>query len=563
MPGRATTVGGYAAAALGVVCLLAAILSGAGCGGGPSRDGGEPALPTTGVVRVDGGDIRGSVDGSVSIYRGVPFAAPPVGPLRWRPPQPVRPWEGVRECVSFAPACPQQNVAGLAGRVSGPQSEDCLYLNIWSPAHAPGERLPVMVWIHGGGFVCGTASLPGRQAVSLSAGGRVVLVSVSYRLGIFGYLALSSLSRESADGISGNYGLLDQIAALRWVRRNIAAFGGDPRRVTVFGQSAGGQSVIALLVSPRSRGLFARAVVESARYEDRGIGLWATRPLAAQVREGEAIATGLGAPPGDGRLTALRSLGAARLLAAAAPAARPLPALFSEPPRPSFQPVIDGVVLPAEPQQMLRRGDWARVPVIVGSNGDEAGMWFRGEQPAQWAPSALECRRRAAWYAGRQYARLARWFSPSSNGGLVRSTSRMMTVLEFNAPARDTARWAARSGTRVYLYYFTWAPPGDAWGAVHGAETDYVFGAPPAGLPAGPAHAVEARLAAEMRGYWSRFAATGDPNGPGLPPWPRYGPGRERALEVGAATRAVAVPYLAACRVVDRLTRRAPRRPAP
>ena len=180
MPGRATTVGGCAAAALGVVCLLAAILSGAGCGGGPSRDGGEPALPTTGVVRVDGGDIRGSVDGSVSIYRGVPFAAPPVGPLRWRPPQPVRPWEGVRECVSFAPACPQQNVAGLAGRVSGPQSEDCLYLNIWSPAHAPGERLPVMVWIHGGGFVCGTSSLPGRQAVSLSAGGRVVLVSVSY-----------------------------------------------------------------------------------------------------------------------------------------------------------------------------------------------------------------------------------------------------------------------------------------------------------------------------------------------------------------------------------------------
>jgi para-nitrobenzyl esterase len=349
------------------ISLLFAGLGVSGCGGSSAS---TAALPASRVVAVDGGSVRGLRQGSVSIYKGIPFAAPPVGALRWHPPQPVKPWQGVRECVSYAPACPQQNVPGLGHRARGPQSEDCLYLNVWTPAHAAGERLPVMVWIHGGGFVCGSGSLPGRQAMSLSTRGHVVLVSINYRLGIFGYFALAALSRESADQVSGNYGLLDQVAALRWVHRNIAAFGGDPRRVTIFGESAGGQSVIALLVSPLSRGLFAGAIAESPRYEDQGIGTWSTRPLGVQVAEDEAIAAGLGAPAGPGQLTALRGLSPARLLKAATPAPRALAAVFSEPPHPSFQPVIDGHVLPDEPWDMLRRGDWARVPVIVGSNQD-------------------------------------------------------------------------------------------------------------------------------------------------------------------------------------------------
>ncbi len=252
-----------------VITVAVACVVGAACGDAVDRGGGAAAAPSR-VVQVDGGAIRGFRAGALSVYRGIPFAAPPVGALRWRPPQPVLPWRGVLECTRFRPACPQQDVPGIGLCAPGPYSEDCLYLNVWTPAHAPAERLPVMVWIHGGGFVNGSGSLAGGGPDWLSRYGRVVVVSISYRLGIFGYFALPALSRESSRHVSGNYGLLDQIAALRWVQRNIGAFGGDARRVTVFGESAGAQSVVSLLVSPLSRGLFARAVAESPRYEDRG-----------------------------------------------------------------------------------------------------------------------------------------------------------------------------------------------------------------------------------------------------------------------------------------------------
>ena len=522
-----------------VACLAMtvaiAVLVVLGCGAGePALEGGVPSF--TGIVRVDGGSIRGFRYGALSVYRGIPFAAPPVGALRWRPPQPVRSWRGVLDCTRFKPACPQQDVPGIGPCVPGPKSEDCLYLNVWTPAHAPAERLPVMVWVHGGGFVNGSGSLGGGAASWLSAHGRVVVVSISYRLGIFGYFALPALSRESPQRVSGNYGLLDQIASLRWVRRNIAAFGGDPGRVTVFGESAGGQSVISLLVSPLSRGLFARAVAESPRYEDKGIGVWSTRPLRAQVREGEAIAASLGAPAGPGQLAALRRLSAARLLEAAAPAPRPIPAVFSEPPVPSFQPVIDGYALPDEPWAMLRRGDWAQVPVMVGSNEDEVNMWFRSQPVADRVPAAVECRRRVRWFMGPRYQRFAHWFSPAERGAFSSATSRMMTVLEFNAPARFTAWCAARSGVPSYLYYFTWAPPGDPWGPCHGAELRFVFGSPFRTAASGPTAAVERALAREVAGYWTAFAATGDPNGSGRPQWPRYVAGRGQTLRIGALT---------------------------
>lgn len=513
--------------------------------------GGRPAA----VVRVDGGRIRGFRYGSVSIYRGVPFAAPPVGDLRWRPPRPVRPWSGVLGCVRFRPSCPQQRVPGVAPSSSGPQSEDCLYLNVWTPAHRPGERLPVMVWIHGGGFVCGSGSLAGGGGVSLAARGHVVLVSISYRLGIFGYFGLRALSRESPRHISGNYGLLDQIAALRWVSRNIAAFGGDRRRVTIFGESAGGQSVITLLVSPLSRGLFARAIAESPRYEDKGIGLWSTRQLRSQQREGETIAASLGATAGPGQLAQLRRTSVARLLEAAAPAPRPAPALFSEPPEPSFQPVIDGYALPDEPWVMLRRGDWARVPVLVGSNDDEANMWFRIQPAADRLPAAIDCRRRIRWYMGSRYARFKRSLSRTRSGSFTATTSRMMTVLEFNAPARFMAACATRSDVPAHLYYFTWAPPGDPWGASHGAELPYVFGSPLRHVATGSTSVVEQSLAREVMGYWTAFAAAGDPNGPGRPLWPRYAAGRGRTLEIGAVTRAVSDPHAAACTAAEQSAR--------
>jgi para-nitrobenzyl esterase len=219
-----------------------------------------------GVVTLMEGRVSGRESGGVSTYLGIPYAAAPVGALRWRPPQPAKPWPGVRACTRFGASCIQGNAPDHPGKQSGAQSEDCLYLNVWTPARTSHERLPVMVWIHGGGFISGSGALPAPGGSMLARVEHVIVVSFNYRLGVFGFFALPQLSKESAHHVSGNYGLLDQMEALRWVRRNIAAFGGDPRRVMIFGQSAGGQSVIAQLVSPLSRGLFSRAAAESPRY---------------------------------------------------------------------------------------------------------------------------------------------------------------------------------------------------------------------------------------------------------------------------------------------------------
>ncbi len=250
--------------------------------------------------------MSGVESGGVSAYLGIPYAAPPVGDLRWRPPQPAKPWAGVRACTQYGASCIQGNAPDHPGKQSGAQSEDCLYLNVWTPAKTRHERLPVMVWIHGGGFISGSGALPAPGGTTLAGLEHVIVVSLNYRLGVFGFLAHSALSQESPHDVSGNYGLLDQMEALRWVRRNIAAFGGDPRRVMIFGQSAGGQSVIAQLVSPLSRGLFSRAASESPRYQDRGIGLWSTLTLKEQEQEGEELADDLGIPDGPGQAAALR-----------------------------------------------------------------------------------------------------------------------------------------------------------------------------------------------------------------------------------------------------------------
>jgi carboxylesterase type B len=256
-----------------LVAILIAALVLPACAAGPDSvpagPGSSPATvapPTpTLPVLVEGGRVSGVREGDLRVFRGVPYAAPPVGEGRWRPPQPVRPWAGIKACGAFGPSCIQGEAPDHPGSLAGSQSEDCRYLNVWTPAKNAADRLPVMVWIHGGGFISGSGSLPARFGENLSGRQHVVVVSFNYRLGVFGFLAHPALSAESPHGVSGNYGLLDQIAALRWVRRNIAAFGGDPRRVTIFGQSAGGQSVISLLVSPLSRGLFARAISARSR----------------------------------------------------------------------------------------------------------------------------------------------------------------------------------------------------------------------------------------------------------------------------------------------------------
>lgn len=384
----------------------------------------------------------------------------------------------------------------------------------------------------------------------------MVVVSFNYRLGVFGFLAHPALSAESAHGVSGNYGLLDQRAALRWVRRNIAAFGGDPRRVTIFGQSAGGQSVIAHLVSPLSRGLFARAISESPRYQDRGVGLWSTLTLREQEQEGEEICDDLGIPDRPGALAALRSVSAARLLQATSPAKTPLPLLFVQPPQPSFQPVIDGYVLPGEPWRLLRHGDWARVPLLIGSNRDECNMWLSGVKPQGAGPVAQASRRRVAWFTGPDWPTLATQFPPVDYGGLLPATSRMMTVLEFNGPVRYAARCAARQGVPTYLYYFSRVPPGsDPPGADHSAEVPYVFDSVSVLGRTGSPQPVDHGLSMRMAHYWATFAATGDPNAPGLPRWPRYDPAADVLLQLDEPVRAVRAPYGAACALAEQADR--------
>ena len=284
-----------------------------------------------------------------------------------------------------------------------------------------------MVWIHGGGFVSGSGSLPGAGGARLAASQDVVVVSINYRLGVFGFFAHKGLSAESAHGVSGNYGLLDQMAALRWVRRNIAAFGGDPDRVTIFGQSAGGQSVMAHLVSPLSAGLFSAAIAESPRYQDHGVGTWNTLDLATQEMEGEWLSETLGAPDGSGEVEALRRVSAARLLRAAAPAPQPWPLLFVEPTMPSYQPVVDGWVLPEEEWELLRQGRFNRVPLVVGTNLDECNMWTASVKPSDADAVARAAQARVSWFAGPDYPALARQFSASTYGGELPATSRMMT----------------------------------------------------------------------------------------------------------------------------------------
>ena len=542
-----------------MVLLACALLLAPGCGAAAQPAGpataspGAPAAPL-GVVALKDGRVSGVESGGVSAYLGIPYAAPPVGALRWRPPQPAKPWDGVRACTQYGASCIQGNAPDHPGKDSGAQSEDCLYLNVWTPAKTRHERLPVMVWIHGGGFISGSGALPAPGGTMLGSIEHVIVVSFNYRLGVFGFLAHPQLSQESPHDVSGNYGLLDQMEALRWVRRNIAAFGGDPGRVTIFGQSAGGQSVIAQLVSPLSRGLFSRAASESPRYQDRGIGLWSTLTLEEQEQEGEEIADGLGIPDGPGQAAALRKVSAARLATATAPAPRSLPLMFVQPPQPSFQPVVDGYVLPAEPWKLLRSGKWAHVPLLIGSNQDECNMWLSGLPTPRAASVAEAARQRVQWFAGPDWPGLDQRFPAAPPGSLMPHTSRMMTVLEFNAPARYAARVAAES-QRSFLYYFTRVPPGADAGADHGEEVPYVFGRVAARAQKGVTDATDVALSRVMMHYWASFAATGDPNSPGAPTWNAYDPKTDRALWIGPVAAMSGAPYPKACEVAERADR--------
>ncbi|MEJ0061256.1 MAG: carboxylesterase family protein [Terricaulis sp.] len=435
------------------------------------------------------GPLRGEVraDGSV-LFRGVPFAAPPVGDLRWRAPAPPAAWDGERDATHVAPAC-AQNSYGWNAEAAASGSEDCLYLEVRRPGASAGVRLPVMVWIHGGSNRAGSGA--GKVLSSMVDRG-IVMVGVQYRLGAFGFLSHVALSEEPETHASGNYGLMDQIAALRWVQENIAAFGGDPDNVTIAGDSAGGQDVNLLLVAPAARGLFAKAIAQSGTAQ---FG-WPVRTLGENEAIGAQLAEAIGAR-GDDPLIAMRAAPTARILAADLALASPT--LTDQ----SFlwlQAVVDGDVIPAPPHDLMARGASADAALLIGSNARELGLPGGAEGADAFAAMAF----------GAEAARARALYSAPSDPRLGDRLEQMGTDVIFRCPAAETALLHTRAGRAAYQYEFD-HPATDGGVVRHGAELSYVSD----NLPLGDTDV-------RMQDYWANFAKTGDPNGAGLPAWPRF-----------------------------------------
>ncbi len=484
-------------------------------------------------VHVTGGRIEGVAVGDIAVFKGIPFAAPPVGARRWAPPQPVVPWSGVRWAVSFAPACAQVPL-GLPGVKEPPpllrQSEDCLYLNVWTGARTPRDKRPVMVWIYGGGFAVGATSSPIYDGTQFARQG-VVFVSIAYRLGPFGFLADPDLSRESGHG-SGNYGLRDQIAALEWVKDNIAKFGGDPTRMTVFGESAGAMSVSLLSASAAARGLFQRAIAESGAVFSPPRAGAVPFPMLQTLQLAEAT----------GR-TFLRGLGADNLRAARAlPAAMIIKAAQAGP-FDRFWADIDGDVVLGDNYTRYEAGRFNDIPVLVGTNSDEGETehpapsivtptWFVNGTRTSLGPAATDI---LAVYPHR------------TNAETLRAVKSLNRDGEFGWQAWTWARLQSQHGrSPVYMYYFDVRTRTSPDGAVHGAEVPYVFGnfgvTDAVGMPGPAASAVALRISRTIQRYWVNFAITGDPNGAGLPNWPRFSESDPRVMAVDASLRATALP---------------------
>jgi para-nitrobenzyl esterase len=449
------------------------------------------------------GQVEGLREGELAIFRGLPFAAPPAGANRWKPPQPAAGWSNVRPAKAFAPACTQNSTAAAGGVPLTQSSEDCLYLNVWSPAKTSADKLPVMVWIYGGGFSAGATSVPLYAGDKLATRG-VVVVSVAYRLGPMGFLAHPALSAESADKVSGNYGLMDQIAGLDWVKENIAGFGGDPSKVTIFGESAGGISVSMLAASPLAKGRFSGAISESGGSfgapHSPGLPGENVQRLAQAEKTGEALGAKLG-----GSLAAMRAASPADVLAAA----RGLDVGW---------PVLDGHVIPDDQHRLYEAGRFNDTPVLIGFNSDE-GALFGG--PVTRAAHEDAVKGRYGKFAGEILATF-----PSSGEDGTQGSRDLATDVMFGWHTVDWAKLQTKkSGKPVYLYYFDNKPPypagnrlASAKGAPHASELPYVFDHldQQATMPWRPEDRV---ISNAMAGYWTNFAKTGDPNGPGLPEW--------------------------------------------
>jgi para-nitrobenzyl esterase len=453
------------------------------------------------LVTIDTGTLAGTTKDGVASFLGIPYAAPPVGPLRWRAPQPAARWEGARAANAYGASCMQH-------RATARESEDCLFINVWTPVERGGRRLPVMFWIHGGGLTYGSASGATYNGTQFAKGG-VVLVSLNYRLARFGFFAHPALSEESRGEPLGNYGFLDQIAALRWVQRNVAAFGGDPADVTIFGESAGGRSVNALMVSPLAKGLFHKAIIQSGAGRGGMRHIRDSRAGAGESAEAMGVAFAKSAGVATATSSALRGIPAEVVRG---PKGQD-PAFFSN-------AMIDGRVVLEDFTDTYRKGAHHQVPLLLGANSLEAAIV--GTSALNGNLSVIE---RLGASKEKALALYDGYGTRDQKMIALEMTGDMGTV----NGTRHTARLIAKAGKPVYLYHFSYVSqarrPADP-GARHAAELAYVFNT----LNAQSSDADRA-VSRQMHAYWVNFGKTGNPNGTGLPVWPLYTEQSDQLLE--------------------------------
>jgi len=477
------------------------------------------------AINVSEGILQGTFENGLTVYKGIPFAAPPVGELRWRPPQPAAKWDGVRQASKFAPE-PMQGGNPVSGK-----SEDCLYLNVWTPAKSPNEKIPVLVWIYGGGFNFGGTAEPTYNGEKLAKKG-VVLVSIAYRVGQFGFLVHPELSAESPAHVSGNYGLLDMIAALKWIKSNIAAFGGDSGKVTIFGESAGGIAVSMLCASPLAKGLFEGAISQSGG--SFGPTRLTTFPGENMKRLHDAEAAGEAYVKGAGfsSIGDLRKVDAGKL-----PAVRGL-----------AWPIVDGWVIPDDQYKLYVAGKYNETPILVGYNSDEGASFSPPKTPDDYI-AAVKNR------YGKFADDLINAYPPGT--GTVAKTARDLS--RDAAFGWHTWSWAMlqsnKGKSKVFYYYFDQHPeypvgsPRAGFGSPHGQEVAYVFG----NLDTSSLQTTKTDLAISdaMSTYWTNFAKYGDPNGSGEPKWPAFSAAHPAVMYFSQTAHTGAVPGAAGLKVLD------------
>ena len=462
------------------------------------------------TVSIDSGRLSGTIlEDGVRVFKGIPYAAPPVGELRWRAPAALQGWEGIRSATEFGSICPQPSgLAAMSGGLLPKTDEDCLYLNVWTPALSADESLPVMVWIHGGGLFLGWSNQSGYDGQKIANRG-VVLVSINYRLGPLGFLAHPALTKEA--GSSGNYGFMDQVAALEWVERNISSFGGNPNQVTIFGESAGGTSVITLLSSSSAKGLVDGAIAQSPWFTENNVAKLAGEASAENMGSTwtEAIAPGKG-------LSALRQIPAEYLVG---DGKVDLPMYVT----------VDGDFLASSVESIFAGGEQLDVPLIVGTNADEGTMFVTMEGYDNRADFEKGLRD----IYGDASAAMLDLYPVTEDKEVRGAVNQWLTDTWFLRAARGFLDSASNKTSPAYQYHFTRAVPGNPLGAHHGAELRYVFNSLGGQSAFGGSTAAEdLALAESIIAYWTQFAKTGNPNLNGLEPWPEYGATRSY-LELG------------------------------